>query len=44
MITAVRSQNLEGLVAKRRVSFYEPGKRSGAWVKLRVGRSFHDGQ
>ena len=37
MITAVRAQNLEGVVAKRLDSFYEPGQRSGAWVKLRVG-------
>ena len=29
---------LEGVVAKRRDSSYEPGKRSGAWVKLRVNR------
>lgn len=32
---------LEGVVAKRRSSFYEPGRRSGAWVKLRVNRR-HD--
>jgi ATP-dependent DNA ligase len=38
MIAVVREQGLEGVVAKRRDSFYEPGKRSGAWVKLRVNR------
>jgi ATP-dependent DNA ligase len=37
MITAVRAHNLEGIVAKRLDSFYEPGQRSGAWVKLRIG-------
>ncbi len=38
MIAVVREERLEGVVAKRRDSFYEPGKRSGAWVKLRVNR------
>jgi len=38
MIAVVRDQGLEGVVAKRRDSFYEPGRRSGAWVKLRVNR------
>jgi DNA ligase D-like protein (predicted ligase) len=38
MLAVVREQGLEGVVAKRRDSFYEPGKRSGAWVKLRVNR------
>jgi ATP-dependent DNA ligase len=37
MVSAVRSQGLEGVVAKRRNSPYEPGRRSGAWVKMRVG-------
>jgi DNA ligase D-like protein (predicted ligase) len=37
MVSAVRSQGLEGVVAKRRNSFYEPGRRSGAWVKMRIG-------
>ena len=36
MISAVRSQGLEGIVAKRRDSLYEPG-RNGAWVKMRIG-------
>jgi bifunctional non-homologous end joining protein LigD len=34
----VRTQGLEGLVAKRRDSVYEPGLRSGAWMKMRVNR------
>lgn len=37
MISAVRAQGLEGVVAKRRDSRYQPGKRTGAWVKLRIG-------
>lgn len=38
LIQAVREQGLEGLVAKRRDSIYEPGKRSGVWQKMRVNR------
>jgi len=38
MIAVVREQGLEGVVAKLRDSPYEPGRRSGAWVKLRVNR------
>jgi ATP-dependent DNA ligase len=34
----VRAQGLEGLVAKRRESRYEAGKRSGAWAKMRVNQ------
>ena len=33
---AARAQALEGIVAKRKDSRYEPGKRSGAWVKHRL--------
>jgi ATP-dependent DNA ligase len=36
MIAVVREQGLEGVVAKRRDSHYEPGRRSGGWVKMRV--------
>jgi bifunctional non-homologous end joining protein LigD len=36
--TAVRSLQLEGLVAKKRRSRYEPGKRSPAWVKVKFNR------
>ena len=34
IVSAVREHGLEGVVAKRADSIYEPGKRSGAWVKL----------
>ena len=30
---------LEGVIAKRRDSLYEPGRRSGSWVKMRVNKS-----
>jgi DNA ligase D-like protein (predicted ligase) len=36
MLAAVKEQGLEGVVAKRKDSLYEAGKRSGAWVKRRV--------
>jgi DNA ligase D-like protein (predicted ligase) len=38
LIHSVKTQGLEGLVAKRRDSVYEPGLRSGAWMKMRVNR------
>ena len=38
LIRSVREQGLEGLVAKRRNSVYEPGQRSGAWRKMRINR------
>jgi bifunctional non-homologous end joining protein LigD len=38
LIHSVKAQGLEGLVAKRRTSKYEPGLRSGAWMKMRVNR------
>ena len=38
LIRAVREQGLEGVIAKRQDSSYEAGKRSGAWVKMRVNR------
>jgi len=38
LIAAVRAQGLEGLVAKRLDSVYEPGGRSGAWRKMRLSR------
>lgn len=38
LIHSVKAQGLEGLVAKRRNSRYEPGVRSGAWMKMRVNR------
>ncbi len=39
MLTAVRGQNLEGVVAKLKDRVYQPGKRTGAWSKYRVNRS-----
>jgi len=39
LIATVRAQGLEGLVAKRLDSVYEPGARSGAWRKMRLNRS-----
>ena len=39
LIAAVRAQGLDGLVAKRLDSVYEPGARSGAWRKMRLNRS-----
>ena len=38
VINAVRSQGLEGVVAKRLDSAYEPGQRSGAWRKMRINQ------
>jgi bifunctional non-homologous end joining protein LigD len=38
MLSAVRKQGLEGVVAKRRASLYEPGKRTGSWVKMRINK------
>jgi len=36
VIQAVADVGLEGVIAKRRTSRYEPGKRSGAWQKLKL--------
>jgi bifunctional non-homologous end joining protein LigD len=38
METFVRKLQLEGIVAKQSDSRYEPGRRSGAWVKLRFNK------
>jgi ATP-dependent DNA ligase len=35
---AVRALHLEGIVAKRRRSRYEPGRRSAAWLKVKFNR------
>jgi bifunctional non-homologous end joining protein LigD len=35
---AVRALQLEGVVAKKRGSIYEPGRRSAAWVKVKFNR------
>ena len=38
LIQSVKVHGFEGLVAKRSNSVYEPGLRSGAWMKMRVNR------
>jgi bifunctional non-homologous end joining protein LigD len=38
LIRAAKEQSLEGIVAKQKDSTYEPGKRTGAWVKYRINR------
>jgi ATP-dependent DNA ligase len=38
LVHSVKAHGLEGLVAKRRDSRYEPGLRSGAWQKMRVNQ------
>ena len=35
LLAATKEQHLEGVVAKRLSSTYEPGRRSGAWVKIK---------
>jgi bifunctional non-homologous end joining protein LigD len=38
VLKAIQKLGLEGVVGKRHGSLYEPGKRSGAWIKLRTNR------
>lgn len=38
LVQSVKAAGFEGLVAKRLDSPYEPGLRSGAWLKMRVNR------
>jgi bifunctional non-homologous end joining protein LigD len=38
LIPSVKAQGLEGIVAKRVDSGYEPGQRSGAWQKMRLNQ------
>ena len=38
LVQSIKAQGLEGLVAKRRDSVYERGRRSGAWKKMRVNQ------
>jgi bifunctional non-homologous end joining protein LigD len=40
IVRAVRQQGLEGVIAKRKDSRYEAGKRSGSWVKYRLNRNW----
>jgi DNA ligase D-like protein (predicted ligase) len=39
LLQSVKAHGFEGLVGKRRSSPYEPGLRSGAWMKMRVNRA-----
>ena len=39
LIPLVKEFGFEGIVAKRKDSYYEPGKRSGAWVKYKVNKA-----
>jgi bifunctional non-homologous end joining protein LigD len=39
MLETARANGLEGLVAKRLDSIYEPGRRSPAWIKIKVVQS-----
>jgi len=38
LVQSVKAQGFEGLIAKRQDSRYEPGLRSGAWMKMRVNQ------
>jgi len=39
IIRAAKELELEGVIAKRKGSIYQPGCRSGAWVKYKINRS-----
>jgi len=39
LIRAAKELEFEGVVAKRKGSMYEPGQRSGAWLKYKINRS-----
>jgi DNA ligase D-like protein (predicted ligase) len=39
LIRAAKKIELEGIIAKRKGSLYEPGQRSGAWLKYKINRS-----
>jgi bifunctional non-homologous end joining protein LigD len=38
LLKQVKKLGLEGLIGKQTSSLYEPGKRSGAWIKLKLRR------
>lgn len=38
VVTAVRAAGLEGVLAKRKESIYQPGERSADWLKLKLER------
>ncbi len=35
LLKEVKRRGLEGIIGKQRVSLYEPGRRSGVWIKLK---------
>ena len=39
LLRATKELRLEGVIAKRKSSMYEPGKRSDAWVKFKMNKS-----
>jgi bifunctional non-homologous end joining protein LigD len=39
LLRVAQEFGLEGLVAKRKTSVYESGRRSGAWVKYKITKS-----
>ena len=39
VVAAAKELTVEGIVAKRTDSYYESGKRSGAWVKYKINRA-----
>jgi bifunctional non-homologous end joining protein LigD len=39
LIRAAKKLEFEGVIAKRKGSLYEPGRRTGAWVKYKLNRS-----
>jgi len=39
LIRAAKELELEGIIAKRKDSCYEPGRRSEAWLKYKINRS-----
>jgi bifunctional non-homologous end joining protein LigD len=38
LLSVAREHGLEGIIGKRKDSHYEPGRRSGAWIKYRLNR------
>src|SRR5215472_3095475 len=38
LINAVKAIGFDDVVAKRKRSFYEPGRQSGTWVKQRINK------
>ena len=39
LLRAAKELEFEGVIAKRKGSVYEPGKRSGAWLKYKINKS-----